>query len=143
MTLDEQFMSLRRIDIEQLNATPATERYSQALLDRESGARHCTIAYIRTPAGGGSPAGMHVHEVDQIFLVLEGRMSVEIAGVPDVAEAGTLIVFPAGVPHRNWNDGEVPTIHVAFNVPMPDPSRTFAIPVPDDSAANGEAPSGR
>jgi mannose-6-phosphate isomerase-like protein (cupin superfamily) len=143
VTLDESFQFLRKIDLEQLNATPATERYSQTLLDGESGARHCTIAYIRTPAGGGSPAGMHLHEVDQIFLVIEGRMSVEIAGVLDVAEPGTLIVFPAGVPHRNWNDGDVPTIHVAFNVPMPDASRTFAIPVSDGPAATGDAPSGR
>lgn len=142
MTLDGSFQFLRKIDLAQLNATPATERYSQMLLDHESGARFCTIAYIRTPAGGGSPAGMHVHEVDQIFLVLSGTMSVEIEGVLDVAEAGTLIVFPAGVPHRNWNDGEVPIIHVSFNVPMPDPSRTFAIPVPDGAITSGESANG-
>ena len=32
-------------------------------------------------------------------------MSLEIEGTQYQAPPGTLVVFPAGVPHRNWNGG--------------------------------------
>jgi hypothetical protein len=41
-------------------------------------------------------------------------------------EAGNLIIFPAGVPHRNWNGGTEPTVHLAVNAPLPDPAKPFA-----------------
>ena len=34
--------------------------------------------------------------------------------------------FPAGVPHRNWNGGREPTVHLAFNTALPDPTSPFA-----------------
>jgi len=40
--------------------------------------------------------------------------------------AGSLIVFPADVPHRNWNGGIEPTVHPVFNTPLPDPNVPFA-----------------
>jgi mannose-6-phosphate isomerase-like protein (cupin superfamily) len=133
VTVDDQFEYVRHVDAVHRDATPLEARYAQSLLDADSGAQHCTVSYIRTAVGGGSPAGMHVHEVDQIFYILSGTMSIEIQGVPSIAEAGSLIVFPAGVPHRNWNDGDEPTVHIAFNVPMPDPAKTFAISVADST----------
>ncbi len=123
---------LRRID-QAAVAAAGNERFSQWLLDHDSGGRYCSINYIKTPAGGGSPAGMHTHVVDQIFYVLSGTMNLEIEGTSYEAGPGTLVVFPAGVPHRNWNGGTEPTIHLAFNAPLPDPSVPFAIPV--ESAA--------
>jgi mannose-6-phosphate isomerase-like protein (cupin superfamily) len=71
---------------------------------------------------------MHVHDVDQHFFVLSGSMSLEIEGEQSRADPGTLVVFPAGVPHRNWNDGPEPTVHIAFNPPLPDPDIEFARP---------------
>src|SRR5216683_673815 len=124
---------LRQVDQGALAAAGAGERFSQWLLDQKSGAQHCSINYIRTPAGGGSPAGMHTYVVDQIFYILSGTMSLEIEDKPYEAGPGTLVFFPAGVPHRNWNGGNKPTVHLAFNVPMPDPKVPFAIPV--ESAA--------
>lgn len=126
---DTTFETIRRLDVDRLTATGPGERFSQLLLDHASGATTCTVNYIRTPPGGGSPAGLHVHSVDQIFYVLEGRMNIEVDGIEDVAEAGSLVVFPAGVPHRNWNGGSEPTVHLAFNTPLPDPNEVFARPV--------------
>ena len=120
---------LRSIDIAARDAAGPDSRYSQVLLDHTSGGRHCSINYIRTPAGGGSPAGMHIHAVDQIFYILSGSMSLEIEGTRYEAGPGTLVVFPAGVPHRNWNAGSEATIHLAFNAPLPDPDVPFAQPV--------------
>jgi mannose-6-phosphate isomerase-like protein (cupin superfamily) len=137
MPTESTFEYVRQVDRRGMEAAGPDERFSQPLLDHTSGSRTCTIAYIRTPAGGGSPAGMHVHEVDQIFFVLSGTMSLEIEGRAMSAGPGSLVVFPAGVPHRNWNDGSEPTVHIAFNTPLPDPDKQFAIPVEAQGAGGG------
>jgi mannose-6-phosphate isomerase-like protein (cupin superfamily) len=118
---------IRKVDFAWLAA--ADKRLRQPLLDRDSGATSCSVNCIKTPPGEGSPAGMHTHAVDQLFYILSGTMSVEIAGKSYVAGPGTLVVFPAGVPHRNWNDGQDATIHLAFNSPLPVPGKPFARPV--------------
>jgi len=110
---------LRKVDFAALDTTPVSERVSQKLIERASGATAAVISYIRTPAGGGSPEGLHVHEVDQHFYVLSGTMNIEVAGEHFEADPGSLVWFPAGVPHRNWNEGEEPTVHLAVNTPLP------------------------
>jgi mannose-6-phosphate isomerase-like protein (cupin superfamily) len=120
---------VRHVDFADFAASEPTVRKSQSLLDHTSGGTHCTVNYIQTPAGGGSPAGLHVHDVDQIFYILSGTMSIEIEGRQTDCGPGSLIVFPAGVPHRNWNETQQPTVHLAFNTPAPDPEVPFARPV--------------
>jgi mannose-6-phosphate isomerase-like protein (cupin superfamily) len=120
---------VRKVDAAAVAAVGPNERFTQGLLDHTSGGKHCSINWIKTPAGGGSPAGMHTHVVDQIFYILEGTMNLEIEGKEYLAGPGSLVVFPAGVPHRNWNGGSQPTVHLAFNAPLPDPSVPFATPV--------------
>jgi mannose-6-phosphate isomerase-like protein (cupin superfamily) len=117
---------VRTIDFDAIDRSGADERLTQNLLDHTSGANHCTINCIKTPSGGGSPAGMHIHDVDQIFYILRGTMSIEIDGEQYECRPGSLIVFPAGVPHRNWNGGSEPIVHLAFNTPLPDPNVPFA-----------------
>ena len=118
---------LRNVDFAQLTAV--ADRVSQPLLDWDSGATSCSVNCIKTPPGEGSPAGMHTHVVDQLFYILSGTMSLEIDGQAYTAHPGTLVVFPAGVPHRNWNGGSEPTVHLAFNTPLPSPDEPFARPV--------------
>jgi mannose-6-phosphate isomerase-like protein (cupin superfamily) len=120
---------IRPIDFAAIHKTGPNERFTQALFDHTSGAKSCTINCIKTPAGGGSPAGLHTHQVDQIFYILSGMMSIEIEGKAHEVGSGKLVVFPAGVPHRNWNGGSEPTLHLAFTTPMPDPNLPFATPV--------------
>ena len=115
---------VRKVDFAQLAAS--NDRISQALLDRDSGATSCSVNCIKTPPGEGSPAGMHTHVVDQLFYILSGTMRLEVAGQSHVAGPGTLVVFPAGVPHRNWNEGTEATIHLAFNSPLPEQGSPFA-----------------
>jgi len=117
---------VRTIDFEAIEKSGADERLTQNLFDHESGAKNCTINCIKTPAGSGSPAGMHIHDVDQIFYILSGTMSIEIEDKQYDCHPGTLIIFPAGVPHRNWNGTSEPTVHLAFNTPLPDPNAPFA-----------------
>lgn len=113
------FEYLRSVDVEALAALSVGERFSQKLIDRSSGAQVTSVAYIRTPPGGGSPRGLHTHEWEQIFYILEGTMAIEIDGSRIDARPGSLVVFPQGVPHRNWNDTDLATVHLAFNAPLP------------------------
>ena len=117
---------IRRIDRATIDAAGPEERLVQRLLDHSTGAVSCSINWIRTPAGGGSPEGLHVHDVDQIFYILDGVMHIEVGGEVSVVEAGALVVFPAGEPHRNWNEGPEATVHLAINAPAPDPGVPFA-----------------
>jgi quercetin dioxygenase-like cupin family protein len=117
---------VRTVDFDKFAQSKPEDRVSQALIDHGTGVSTCTINYIKTPAGGGSPAGLHVHDVDQIFYVLSGTMSIEIEGKEYDCPPGSLIVFPAGVPHRNWNGGTEPTVHLAFNTPQPEAGVPFA-----------------
>src|SRR5258708_36193917 len=97
---------VRKVDLKELNVT--RERWTQVLLDETLDS--CSVTIIKTPAGGGSPAGLHTHTVDQVFYVLSGTLNIEIEGSTYVAGAGTLVVFPALVPHRYWNAGDAPIV---------------------------------
>src|SRR5919197_1576377 len=97
---------LRSVDFATLEAS--SQRFSQPLLDRDSGATSCGVNCIKTPAGEGSPAGLHTHAVDQLFYILSGTMSLEIEGEQYQAGPGTLVFFPAGERHRDWNAARVP-----------------------------------
>jgi mannose-6-phosphate isomerase-like protein (cupin superfamily) len=117
---------LRKLDVGALAAREG--RVVERLIDRSSGATGCAVLCIKTPVGDGSPEGLHRHAVDQIFYVLSGTMSVEVAGRSHEAGPGTLVFFPAGVPHRNWNEGSQPTLHLAINAPLPEEGVPFATP---------------
>jgi mannose-6-phosphate isomerase-like protein (cupin superfamily) len=117
---------IRTIDFAAIDKSGPEERLTQILFDHTSGAKTCSINCIKTPVGGGSPAGMHVHDVDQIFYILRGTMSIEIEGKHYDCSPGSLIVFPAGVRHRNWNGSSEPTVHLAFQTPLPDPNVPFS-----------------
>jgi quercetin dioxygenase-like cupin family protein len=115
------FRYLRSVDHDALAAN-TTARFSQKLIDRSSGSDASAVSYIRTPPGEGSPRGLHTHKWEQLFYVLEGRMMIEVDGYGEFeAGPGSLVVFPAGVPHRNWNAGDVATVHLSFNTPVPLP----------------------
>ena len=120
---------VRKVDFAAIDKTGPNERFTQTLFDQTSGAKTCTIQCIKTPAGGGSPAGLHTHQVDQIFYIVKGTMNIEIGEREYEVGPGTLVIFPAGVPHRNWNGSSGSTVHLAFNTPMPDPNVPFATSV--------------
>jgi mannose-6-phosphate isomerase-like protein (cupin superfamily) len=120
---------VRPVDFAAIERIGPDKRFIQTLIDHTSGAKTCTIHCIKTPAGSGSPAGLHTHKVDQIFYILKGTMNIEIENKEYEVGPGTLVIFPAGVPHRNWNGGREPTVHLAFSTPMPDPNLPFATTV--------------
>jgi quercetin dioxygenase-like cupin family protein len=121
---------LRQTDFPAFAALAPDQRYTQRLLDRTSGGERVGVSLIRTPAGQGSPEGLHTHDFEQVFYVVSGEMNVEIDGETFRAPAGSLIRFPQGIPHRNWNDEDASdTLHLAINVPAPAPGQPLAKPV--------------
>lgn len=113
---------VRPIDFDAIAALGPDERMAQRLLDRNSGATECAVSLIRTPAGGGSPRGLHVHDFEQHYYVIEGGMGVEIEGTSYDVPPGSIVWIPRGVPHRNWTSSDQPTLHLSINVPAPDPT---------------------
>jgi quercetin dioxygenase-like cupin family protein len=95
---------------------------SQSLADPESGSGHTMIFYVEVGSGDAGPA-THIHEFDQYYLVLEGRLTVEVALEKHVVDAGSLVLLPAGVPHRQYNDGDVTEKHLAIVAPAPEPGK--------------------
>src|SRR4029077_17483314 len=67
-TLEHAMEFVRKVDFDRLAAT--SERVSQTLIGRDSGASSCSVNCIKTPPDEGSPAGLHKHMVDQLFYVL-------------------------------------------------------------------------
>ncbi|MEV7976797.1 cupin domain-containing protein [Streptomyces sp. NPDC086519] len=104
----------------------------QPLVDPESGSHRTVVNYMEVDPGKAGP-GTHVHEFDQYYLVLEGQLTVEVALEKHIVEPGTLVVLPAGVPHRQYNEGDVTEKHLGVLAPAPEPGRpwdrgvTFAV----------------
>jgi quercetin dioxygenase-like cupin family protein len=115
---------IRKVDFAALAATE--DRVTQRLLDGTSGATSCTVSCIKTPPGSGSPEGSHIHPVDQIFYILKGTMNIEVDNGTHECGPGTLVVFPAGVAHRNWNGSTEPTLHLSIAAPLPSTTLPFS-----------------
>jgi len=125
----EAFAYLRQADFAAFEKLGPGERLSQKLLNRATGADKVAVSMIHTPPGGGSPEGLHTHDFEQVFYVLSGVMRIEAGGSTFDAPAGSLVVFPQGEAHRNWNEGTEPTVHLAISVPAPPPGVPAAKPV--------------
>lgn len=92
----------------------------QRLLRRADGSEHMSL-YVGTVEAGGAGPGTHIHAFDQFYYVLDGTMSVEVGLDRYTATRHTLVVLPAGVPHRQWNDGPGPERHLTLIAPEPAP----------------------
>ena len=128
---------IRQIDFATFNAD--RQRFNQRMVDRSnSDIASCAINYVRTPPNGGTPGGEHFHDYDQFMFLLSGKMMVKIDGEVYPVGSGTLMIFPAGVPHHFWNLDEE-TIHITIMAPAPDPDKPRSTPVGSSVAGPNEA----
>jgi mannose-6-phosphate isomerase-like protein (cupin superfamily) len=81
------------------------------------------IVYTRLTAGA-KPHGLYTLPVDHTYLVLSGKLNVQLGADQFAAEPDTLVFVPAGVPHRIWNAASEP--ETDFEVISPAPSRDLA-----------------
>ena len=82
----------------------------------------CNCLLSRCPPHHKGPR-LHTHLVDQFYFVLEGETTVQIGR--DIYKAGpmTMVHFPAGTPHCNWNETDSSETHFEFMVPRPPADR--------------------
>jgi quercetin dioxygenase-like cupin family protein len=88
------------------------------LVNRAAGAVHAAVYLAEVPPGKAGPA-LHVHEFDQFYFVLQGTLSVEIGLQRYHVPPGHLVVLPAQVPHRQWNEQDETEQHLTVLVPEP------------------------
>lgn len=86
-----------------------------------------TLLFFSTDAPGAG-AVWHVHPYDEVFIVREGRVRYTIGDTRIEAEAGDVLLAPAGVPHKFANLGpgrlETTDIHLSdrlIQTDLPDP----------------------
>jgi quercetin dioxygenase-like cupin family protein len=81
---------------------------------------------------GGCGPGLHYHRSDQLYYLIEGSMNVQLGAEVHHIDAPTFVFIPAGLAHRNWNDGPGAETHFEMIIPAPAPMAPIAIMV--DSA---------
>jgi quercetin dioxygenase-like cupin family protein len=68
--------------------------------------------------GEGPP--WHRHDYDEVFVISEGQATYTIGEETIVADSGTVVLVPAGIPHRFVNSGQgvlrQTAVHVAPKV---------------------------
>jgi mannose-6-phosphate isomerase-like protein (cupin superfamily) len=129
---------VRRVDTDRFTE-PLPGFRAQPLADPSSGSVHTVVNYIEMGPGKSGP-GTHVHAFDQYYLVLEGRLTVEVGLEQHVVEPETLVLLPAGVPHRQHNAGDVVEKHLAVLAPAPEADEPWDRGV--DFSTNGDDHSG-
>jgi mannose-6-phosphate isomerase-like protein (cupin superfamily) len=90
----------------------------QFLANRRGGSERVALNIARVLPGHRGP-DFHIHKFDQFYFVLRGRLTVEVGFQKFVAEPFTLVTLPAGIVHRQGNDGKEPEEHLAIICPEP------------------------
>jgi len=72
-----------------------------------------SLFVVRTPPGAGS--GLHEHPYPEVFVLLEGDAEYEVGTAVRRLSAGSVLIAPAGVPHRFRNVGAVPLLQVSVH----------------------------
>ncbi|MGW3150306.1 cupin domain-containing protein [Streptomyces sp. NPDC001177] len=103
----------------------AQDRFDhQPLADLES----CLIEGIRAPHGA-SGFERHKHDAaDQLYYILDGRMSLDLNGTHHEVDADSVVFIPAGTPHRN--DFPLPGTELHLDIMLPPPPRGVPLYTP-------------
>jgi mannose-6-phosphate isomerase-like protein (cupin superfamily) len=104
------------------------EYRSNILADRKSGFDGGHLRIDRLAPGGRGP-GLHIHKFDQFYFVLEGMLSVEVAGERHDVHPHELAVLSQGAPHRQWNESSAEVKWLTMNLPEPEPGVRWDAPV--------------
>jgi len=95
---------------------PLSQHLVGALAERD----HATCMYYNAKVANtqGGDVAFHSHPFDQIIYVLSGRLHAQIEGEEAfTADPGDVVIYPAGVVHRNWVDGPERATHLTVNTP--------------------------
>jgi mannose-6-phosphate isomerase-like protein (cupin superfamily) len=96
------------------------EIYSEILAGPTNGLESSFLIHTRMAPKARSK-GLYTLSVDHTYLVLTGKLNVQLGTDQFVVEPDTLVFVPAGVPHQAWNAGTEP--EADFQVITPAPTR--------------------
>jgi mannose-6-phosphate isomerase-like protein (cupin superfamily) len=94
------------------------EVYSEILAGPNNGIESSYVIHTRMVAGAKA-TGLYVLPVDHTYLVLSGKLNVQLGTEQFVVEPDTLVFVPAGVPHQAWNAGSEPASDLQVITPAP------------------------
>ena len=82
-------------------------------------------------------SGLALPPSDQLYHLIEGLMNIQLATEIHHIRAETFVFIPAGLAHRNWNEGPGDETHLEMMIPAPAPMAPLTIMVdsPDDVPA--------
>jgi quercetin dioxygenase-like cupin family protein len=68
------------------------------------------------PVGAAVPPHVHNRE-EETFYILEGTLEIQCGGRTLMADKGTTVLLPKGVPHAYRNAGDIPARHLVILTP--------------------------
>jgi mannose-6-phosphate isomerase-like protein (cupin superfamily) len=78
---------------------------------------------IATVQPGHQGPDYHIHTFDQFYFVLHGKLTIDVGFERFAAGPLSLVVLPAGIIHRQRNDGREPEEHLSIITPEPAANR--------------------
>jgi mannose-6-phosphate isomerase-like protein (cupin superfamily) len=115
LRINETRGPIRTADTSPLSGQAAS---SEILGGPTNGSDNAYLIYTRMPAGSRGPA-LFTLPVEHYYVVLSGRMTVQIGSDTFVAGPMTGVVIPADTPHAVWNAATEPEAHLEVIAPAP------------------------
>ena len=112
--LNETRGPIRTADVSPLSQGASSE----ILGGPANGSENAYILYTRLAPGAHGPA-LFTLPVEHYYVVLSGKMTVQIGSDTFTAEPMTGVVIPADVPHAVWNADTQPEAHLEAIAPAP------------------------
>jgi mannose-6-phosphate isomerase-like protein (cupin superfamily) len=112
--------------IQTLTGSPENRRGSGQLsrlllAPGQFGSRQLAITWVEGAAGSQQP--LHAHnDSEQVYVIVQGRGRMTVAGEVEDVRAGTLVFIPAGAEHAIFNPGPGELTYVSATAPP------FALP---------------
>jgi mannose-6-phosphate isomerase-like protein (cupin superfamily) len=91
---------------------------SEILAGPSNGLDSAFVIYTRM-APGAHKRGLYTLPVDHTYLVLFGKLNIQLGTDEFVVEPQTLVLVPAGVPHQAWNSSSDPVQELEVITPAP------------------------
>lgn len=96
----------------------------QSLADRSTGCRSLRLNMLQVQPGAGSP-DFHIHAFAQLYVILDGEMTIDIGRARMRAPRHSIVCLPPGVVHRNFNASDAVERHISLLVPEPEKGEIF------------------
>jgi quercetin dioxygenase-like cupin family protein len=96
----------------------------QSLIDRSMGCESLRLNVLQVQPGSGSP-DFHIHAFAQIYVIVEGQMTLDIGQARHTACGHSIVCLPPGVVHRNFNASGAVEKHYSLLIPEPQAGQVF------------------